>query len=325
MKLLVTGGCGFIGSNFIRYWNKNHPHDDIVNLDNLTYAGNPKNLIGLKQKFVKGDIRDRPTVERVMEDRDIVVHFAAETHVDRSLKAAELFHQVNVEGTEVLINTAMHNNIRFHHISTDEVFGEIQLEEKRKFNEQSPHNPRTPYAISKATAENLIIAKGWKGLQATISNCSNNYGPYQHPEKFIPRAITHALQGKPIPIYGDGLYVRDWLHVEDHCRALDLIIRKGKIGESYCIGGQLDEEISNIQVARQILEILGKDPSMINRVTDREIHDRKYVVDSTKVRTELGWQPHYDFNSGLRETVEWFVNNQEWWRPLKESAEKIYN
>jgi len=322
MKLLVTGGAGFIGSNFILYWMKNYPSDKIVNLDKLTYAGNLDNLKEIRgnpnYKFIHGDICDLDTVEKAMHGIDVVVHFAAESHVDRSIKKPADFVMTNVLGTQVLLDTALRNKIkRFHHISTDEVFGSLNLESKDKFNERTQYNSRSPYAASKAGSDHLVLAYfvTYK-LPITISNCSNNFGPYQFPEKMIPLAITNILEEKKVPIYGDGLYIRDWLYVEDHCRAIDLILQKGKVGETYCVGG-LTEDVSNLEVVKKILKILGKDEGMIEFVKDRPGHDRKYAIDWSKIKNELGWEPLHSFDEWLKKTVEWYKNNENWWKKLK--------
>ncbi len=324
MNLLVTGGAGFIGSNFVLYWLKKYPEDMLVNLDKLTYAGNPENLKSVENnpnyKFVKGDICDAKLVNKLMKDEsiDVVVHFAAESHVDRSILDPSPFIKTNIVGTYTLLEAALKNKIkRFHHISTDEVFGSLSLDSKEKFNEKTPYNPRSPYAASKASADHLVRAYYQTyNLPVTISNCSNNFGPYHFPEKLIPLAITNILEGKKVPIYGDGLYVRDWLFVEDHCTAIDAIIHKGRTGETYLIGG-MTEEISNIDIVRKILNIIGKDESQIEFVKDRPGHDRKYSVDWSKINKELGWHPKHDFDEALKLTVEWYVKNQEWWKKIK--------
>ncbi len=324
MNLLVTGGAGFIGSNFVLYWLKKYPEDMLVNLDKLTYAGNPENLKSVENnpnyKFVKGDICDAKLVNKLMKDEsiDVVVHFAAESHVDRSILDPSPFIKTNIVGTYTLLEAALKNKIkRFHHISTDEVFGSLSLDSKEKFNEKTPYNPRSPYAASKASADHLVRAYYQTyNLPVTISNCSNNFGPYHFPEKLIPLAITNILEGKKVPIYGDGLYVRDWLFVEDHCTAIDAIIHKGRTGETYLIGG-MTEEISNIDIVRKILNIIGKDESQIEFLKDRPGHDRKYSVDWSKINKELGWHPKHDFDEALKLTVEWYVKNQEWWKKIK--------
>ncbi|OGY56508.1 MAG: dTDP-glucose 4,6-dehydratase, partial [Candidatus Buchananbacteria bacterium RIFCSPLOWO2_02_FULL_46_11b] len=273
MRLLVTGGAGFIGSNFILYWLKNHPQDQIVNLDKLTYAGNLENLKAAEgdpnYKFVLGDICNLDMVQPLVRDCDGIVHFAAESHVDRSILDAGEFIKANVLGTQILLAAAKDFNKRFHHISTDEVFGALALDSKGKFDEKTPYNPRNPYSASKAAADHLVRSYFYSHqLPITISNCSNNFGPYQFPEKFIPLAITNLLEGRKVPVYGDGLYVRDWLYVADHCRAIDLILSKGKIGETYCLGG-LTEDINNLEIVKKILALLGQDESMIEFVKDR--------------------------------------------------------
>jgi len=331
MKLLVTGGAGFIGSNFILYWLKHHPEDFILNLDKLTYAGNLENLKSVENnknyQFVKGDICDRKLVDGLMKKVDLVVHFAAESHVDRSIKDPAPFIQTNVIGTYTLLESALKNKIkRFHHISTDEVFGALSLKSKEKFNEKNPYKPRSPYAASKAASDHLVRAYHTTyGLPITISNCSNNFGPYQFPEKLIPLAITNILEGKKVPIYGDGLYVRDWLYVEDHVRAIELILKKGKIGETYLIGG-LTENITNLEVIKRVLNIMGKDESWIEFVKDRPGHDRRYAIDWSKINKELGWQPKYNFDEALRRTVRWYIDNKTWWKKLKTkfSSQKFF-
>ena len=321
MKILVTGGAGFIGSNFILYWLKKYPGDKIVNLDKLTYAGNLKNLRAVENntnyEFVKGDIRDPKIVNDVIAGVDVVVHFAAESHVDRSIDRPSDFVMTNVVGTQVLLDASLKNKVRFHHISTDEVFGALPLDSKEKFNEETRYGPRSPYSASKAASDHLVRSYFHTyGLPITITNCSNNFGPFQYPEKLIPLAITNALEGKKIPIYGDGLYVRDWLYVEDHCRAIDLVLQKGRTGETYCVGGTT-EDLSNLEVAKKILDILGKSDAEITFVKDRPGHDRRYAVDFSKINRELGWKPLGSFDDWLSETVHWYQTNRDWWKPLK--------
>jgi dTDP-glucose 4,6-dehydratase len=322
MRLLVTGGAGFIGSNFILYWLKKHPDDFIVNLDKLTYAGNLDNLhlaaANNHYRFIKGDICDVKLVNGILADIDTVVHFAAESHVDRSILSPSIFIETNIVGTHVLLEGAIKNKVkRFHHISTDEVFGSLDGDSKEKFSEKTAYNPRSPYAASKAASDHLVRAYfETYGLATTISNCSNNFGPYQYPEKFIPLTITNILEGKKAPLYGDGLQVRDWLFVEDHCRAIDLVIQKGRIGETYCVGG-LTEDITNLAVAEKILKILGKDKNWIKSVKDRPGHDRKYVINWSKIKRELGWEPMHDFDTWLAETVLWYKKNVSWWKRLR--------
>lgn len=329
MKILVTGGAGFIGSNFILYWFKNHPQDFIVNLDKLTYAGNLENLKSIQDssnyQFIQGDICDGEVVNEAMRGIDTVVHFAAESHVDRSITEPGNFVRTNVLGTQVLLEAALKNNVkRFHHISTDEVYGSLNLEDKNIFNERTIYNPRSPYSASKAGSDHLVRAYFHTyGLPITISNSSNNFGPYQFPEKLFPLAITNLLEGKKVPVYGDGLYVRDWLYVEDHCRAIDLILEKGKVGETYCIGG-LTEDINNLEVIKKILKLLGKSEDSIEYVKDRMGHDRRYALDWSKIKTELGWEPQYSFDEWLEKTVKWYQENEQWWKNVKNGEYKTY-
>jgi len=327
MKMLITGGCGFIGSNFILYMMKKHPDYNIVNLDKLTYAGNPDNLKSIEKnqnyRFVKGDICDAILVDKLVKESDIIVHFAAESHVDRSIKDSSIFVKTNVLGTHVLLDAARRNgNKRFHHISTDEVFGSLKLNEKRKFNEKTPYDPRSPYSASKAASDHLVRSYfHTHNLPITVSNCSNNYGPYQYPEKLIPLFITNLIEGKKVPVYGKGLNVRDWLYVEDHCEAIDLIINEGKIGETYCIGG--DCEKRNIDITKKILNYFDFDDSMIEYVEDRKGHDLRYAIDSTKIKKELGWKQKHNFKEGLKETVEWYKQNEKWWRKFKKTIKGV--
>ncbi len=328
MKILVTGGAGFIGSNFIHYWFKNHPGDKIVNFDKLTYAGNLENLKDFENhpdyQFVLGDINNQDIVFPLVRDCDVVVHFAAESHVDRAIMSAGEFITTNVLGTHTLLKAAGEHNKRFHHISTDEVFGSLSLESAGKFNERTPYNPRNPYSATKAAADHLVRSYFYTyNLPITISNCSNNFGPYQFPEKLISLAITNLLENKKVPVYGDGLYVRDWLYVDDHCRAIDLILQKGKIGGTYCIGGTA-KDVNNLAIIKRILEILGKDESEIEFVKDRPGHDRRYAVDWSLAQKELGYQPEYDFDAYLVKTVEWYKNNSAWWQNVKSGAYKVY-
>jgi len=329
MKILVTGGAGFIGSNFILYWMKKYPEDKIVNFDKLTYAGNLENLREIENlpnyRFVKGDICDPKIVNKVMEGINIVVSFAAESHVDRSILNPAEFVMTNVVGTQVLLDaTIQHKVEHFHHVSTDEVFGALKLDDPNKFSENTPPDPRSPYAASKAASDHLVRAYHITyGLPVTITNCSNNYGPFQFPEKLIPLTITNVLEGKKVPVYGDGFHVRDWLYVLDHCQAIDLIFKKGKVGETYCVGG-LTEDINNLTVVKKILKILGKDESFIEFVKDRPGHDRKYALDWSKIREELSWQPKHDFDTYLKKTIEWYKKNEGWWKPLKERQRKYF-
>jgi dTDP-glucose 4,6-dehydratase len=329
MKILITGGAGFIGSNFIHYWMNNHPDDRILNFDALTYAGNLENLRSIENNsnysFVQGDICDAEVVNDVMQGIDIVVHFAAETHVDRSIMNPSAFIETNVLGTQVLLDAAVKNNVkRFHHISTDEVFGSLSLEETRKFTEETKYDPRSPYAASKAGSDHLVRAYHITyGLPITITNCSNNFGPFMFPEKFIPLAITNLLEGKKIPVYGDGLNIRDWLYVEDHCRAIDVVLSSGKIGETYLVGG-MTQLAPNIEIARKIIKLLGKNEDAIEFVKDRPGHDRKYDVDWSKINRELGWKPLHSFDEWLEKTVIWYQENRSWWEHIKSGAYADY-
>lgn len=317
MKLLVTGGAGFIGANFIRYWMGRHPDDEITNLDKLTYAGNLKNLKGVSQNFIHGDIADKPLVVKTMKGVDIVVHFAAESHVDRSITAPSPFVTTNIVGTQILLEAALQFGIkRFHHISTDEVFGSLELGSSEKFNEQTRYDPRSPYSASKAGSDHLVRAYYHTyGLPITITNCSNNFGPYQFPEKLIPLAITNILEGKKVPVYGDGKNVRDWLYVEDHCCAIEMILLKGKVGETYCVGG-VSADIDNLTVVRKIIKHMRADESVIEFVKDRLGHDRRYAIDWSKIQRELGWKPKHDFDTYLDKTIHWYKENVLWWKPL---------
>lgn len=322
MKLLVTGGAGFIGSNFVLYWLKKYPQDSILNLDKLTYAGNLDNLKEVEKnpnyEFVHGDICNSQLVNSLTCNVDMIVHFAAETHVDRSILDPAPFIKTNIEGTYVLLEAARTNgNKRFHHISTDEVFGALELSSKTKFSESTPYDPHSPYSASKASSDHLVRAyHDTFGLPVTISNCANNYGPYQFPEKLFGLSITNLLEGKKVPVYGDGLYVRDWLYVLDHCEAIDLIIQKGKIGETYLIGG-LTQDISNIEIVKKIVKYMGKMESDIEYVKDRPGHDRRYAIDWTKINRELGWSPKHSFDEALQDTIKWYKENESWWRKLK--------
>jgi len=320
MKILVTGGAGFIGSNFIFFMLRNYPDVHITNLDKLTYAGNRKNLKVVENdpdffsryQFIRGDIADRDLVTDLMRQKfDAVVNFAAETHVDRSLREPGIFIQTNVVGTQVLLEAVRKSKInRFIHISTDEVYG--SLAEEGKFTEESPLKPNNPYSASKASADLLCRAyfKSFK-LPVIITRCSNNYGPYQFPEKIISLFITNALQDKPLPLYGNGLNIRDWIYVEDHCRAIDLILRKGRAGEIYNIGGNCEK--TNLEIAQIILQKLNKPTSLINFVADRPGHDWRYALAVDKIVNELGWQPIYSFETGIQMTIDWYQANKSWW------------
>lgn len=315
MKLLVTGGAGFIGSNFIHYWLAQHPQDVVVNLDALTYAGHLSNLVDLvdnaQYRFVQGNICDPSVVNPLVYECDAVVHFAAESHVDRSIAEPGIFLQTNVIGTQVLLQAAVEYNKRFHHISTDEVFGTLPLHSTLKFSEQTPYNPRSPYSASKAASDHIVRAYyETYDLPVTISNCTNNYGPWHFPEKFIPLAITNLQVGKPIPIYGQGENVRDWLYVEDHCRAIELILLKGKIGETYCVGG--NTELDNLTLARRLVQLMGQSEQMITFVTDRPGHDLRYAMDYSKIQRDLGWEPTVGIDEGLGKTIAWFNEHRSW-------------
>lgn len=320
--LLVTGGAGFIGSNFIHYMLKEYPKYKIINLDLLTYAGNLENLTKVESdpryKFVQGDICDAVMVDKLIKlnNIDIIVHFAAESHVDNSIKSSAEFIRTNVEGTRNLLDAAVRNGkIRFHHVSTDEVFGSLGPDDA-PFSETTPYDPRSPYSASKAASDHLARAYyHTHDLPVTISNCSNNYGPFQFPEKLIPLFVTNLIDGKKIPVYGDGQNIRDWIHVDDHNAGVDAIIHYGRIGETYCLGG--GNEVANIDITKKILEIMGKGLDSIEYVKDRPGHDRRYAIDYSKIRKELGWEPKIDFADGLRQTVEWYRGNEGWWRKLK--------
>ena len=327
MKLLITGGAGFIGSNFIRYWLNKYPLDTIVNLDALTYAGNLENLKEIEEnknyKFIKGDICDAGLVNKLVKGIDLIAHFAAETHVDRSVMGSSDFVRTNIKGTMVLLDAAKNNgNIRFHHVSTDEVFGSLDSNDSA-FNERTPYAPRNPYSASKAASDHLVRAYfHTHKLPITISNCSNNFGPYQFPEKFFPLFITNLIEGKKVPVYGEGKNIRDWIYVDDHNAGVDAIIKKGKIGETYCLGGET--ELQNIDITKKILELMGKSGEMIEYVKDRPGHDFRYAMDITKAKNELGWEPEVSFEDGLKKTIEWYKNNEEWWRNIKSGKYQDY-
>lgn len=331
MKILVTGGAGFIGSNFVYYELDNYPNDEVVCLDKLTYAGNLETLeVAMKNpkfKFVKGDIADRAFVDELFasEKPDVVVNFAAESHVDRSIENPEIFLQTNVIGTSVLMDACRkYGNIRYHQVSTDEVYGDLPLDRPDLFfTETTPLHTSSPYSASKASADLLVQAyyRTYK-LPVTISRCSNNYGPYHFPEKLIPLMIANALNDKKLPVYGKGENVRDWLYVEDHCSAIDLIIRKGKIGEVYNIGGH--NERTNLEVVKTIIKELGKSEDLIEFVTDRPGHDRRYAIDPTKIHNELGWLPATKFDDGIKKTIEWYLTHKSWWEKIISGEYKDY-
>lgn len=331
MKILVTGGAGFIGSNFVYYELDNYPNDEVICLDKLTYAGNLETLeIAMKNpkfKFVKGDIADRIFVDELFasEKPDVVVNFAAESHVDRSIENPEIFLQTNVIGTSVLMDACRkYGNIRYHQVSTDEVYGDLPLDRPELFfTETTPLHTSSPYSASKASADLLVQAyyRTYK-LPVTISRCSNNYGPYHFPEKLIPLMIANVLNDKKLPVYGKGENVRDWLYVEDHCSAIDLIIRKGKIGEVYNIGGH--NERTNLEVVKIIIKELGKSEDLIEFVTDRPGHDRRYAIDPTKIYNELGWLPATKFDDGIKKTIDWYLTHKSWWEKIISGEYKDY-
>jgi len=321
MKILVTGGAGFIGSNFILHMMNKYPDYQIVNLDKLTYAGNLENLKTVENNpnytFIHGDICDRETVEKAMDGCDMVAHFAAESHVDRSITGPAIFVETNVVGTQVLLDVAKENKIeRFHHVSTDEVFGTLPLDNlEEKFNENTPYQPHSPYSASKAGSDHIVRAYfDTYGLPVTISNCTNNYGPLHFPEKAIPLFITNAMKDKPLPIYGSGKAIRDYLFVTDHCEAIDSIMHKGKDGETYCVGG--DSEKNGIEVADTILRLLGKPESLKTFVEDRKGHDMRYAMDYSKITNELGWKPSVTFDEGIQNTIDWYKANSGWWERI---------
>jgi len=320
MKILVTGGAGFIGSNFIHYLLKKYPDYYIINLDKLTYAGNLDNLKDVEKnshyKFIKGDICDRNLVSDVVGDSDAIVNFAAESHVDRSIKDCSKFIKTNIEGVQILLEAArLHNKKRFHQISTDEVFGSLDISDSPS-DENSLYNPRNPYSASKAAADHLVKAYfNTYQLPITISYSGNNYGPYQYPEKLIPLFITNILENKKVPVYGNGLARRDWVYVKDHCEAIDIILHKGRIGESYNVGSQ--NEKTNLEITKAILELLGKGEEMIEFVSDRPGHDMRYALDTQKIERALGWHSKISFEEGLRKTIKWYVDNIKWWQKLK--------
>ncbi|MBJ8111779.1 dTDP-glucose 4,6-dehydratase [Bacillus cereus group sp. N6] len=320
MKVLVTGGAGFIGSNFVRYMVKKYPEYNLVNLDALTYAGNLENLKEIESlpnyKFVKGDIADREFINRLFKEEkfDYVLNFAAESHVDRSITNPDIFIQTNIQGAQVLLDAAKNAQVKkYLQVSTDEVYG--TLGDTGYFSEETPLASNSPYSSSKAGADLLVRAYHETfGLPVNITRCSNNYGPFHFPEKLIPLMIINALNNKQLPVYGDGLNVRDWLHVEDHCQAIDLVLHKGENGEVYNVGG--NNERTNIEIVKTILKALDKPESLIQYVTDRPGHDRRYAIDATKLREELGWSPKYNFDTGIEQTINWYLENQDWWENI---------
>jgi dTDP-glucose 4,6-dehydratase len=325
VKLLVTGGCGFIGSNFIRHVLTAQPDAVILNVDLLTYAGNMENIRSMEEglddgrrlRTIRADIADEARMDVILGDGfDGVINFAAESHVDRSIEAAQDFMRTNVVGTQVLLEASRKHGVKlFQQISTDEVYGALALDDTSRFTEASPLRPTSPYAASKAAADLLCQAAfRTHGFPVVITRSSNNYGPFQFPEKFIPQMILNALQDRPLPIYGDGLYVRDWVHVEDHCRALEIVLEKGRPGEVYNVGG--DSERPNIEVAKEVLRLTGRPESLLKRVTDRPGHDRRYAVDAAKIRETLGWEPGLGFEDGLGGAVRWYRENRVWWERI---------
>ena len=321
-KLIVTGGAGFIGSNFIRYWIDKYPQDKVLNLDILTYAGNLDNLSGISENpnysFVKGDICNFELVDFLFKDfkPDFVVNFAAESHNSLAILNTSAFFRTNILGTQTILEAARKNNIkRINHVSTCEVFGDLPLDSDEKFSENSPYNPNTPYNASKAAAD-MAVKSYFKtfNLPVTISNCANNYGIYQFPEKLIPLFITNLLEGKKVPLYKSSSNRREWIHVLDHCRAIDLILHKGKIGETYNVGTGIEKSVE--EITKIILKELNQPESMKEYVPDRPSHDRRYLLDSNKIMSELGWKPQIEFEKGMQETVEWYKNNKTWWEPL---------
>ncbi|AEF38592.1 dTDP-glucose 4,6-dehydratase [Hoyosella subflava] len=327
MRLLVTGGAGFIGANFVHLTVRDHPDVQVTVLDKLTYAGHKESLapVGGHIEFVHGDVADFPLVDRLVAQADFVVHFAAESHNDNSLRGPEPFINTNIVGTFTLLEAVRSHGVRLHHISTDEVFGDLELDDPQRFDEVTAYNPSSPYSASKASAD--LLVRAWVrsfGVHATISNCSNNYGPYQHVEKFIPRQITNILTGVRPKLYGEGLNVRDWIHVDDHNRAVWTILEKGTAGETYLIGA--DGEESNRNVLALILDLMGCGADDFDHVADRPGHDLRYAINSSKLRSELGWKPEFrDFRDGLAATIDWYRLNEAWWRPFKDATERAYD
>jgi dTDP-glucose 4,6-dehydratase len=326
MQVLVTGGAGFIGANFVHQTVRERPDVRVTVLDALTYAGDRSSLdaVAGRAELVEGSITDAPLVDRLVGESDLVVHFAAESHNDNSLNDPSPFVQTNLVGTFTLLEAVRKHGVRFHHISTDEVYGDLPLDTPERFTPETPYNPSSPYSSTKAGSD--LLVRAWVrsfGVEATISNCSNNYGPYQHIEKFIPRQVTNLIDGVRPRLYGAGLNVRDWIHVEDHNSAVWTIIEKGQVGETYLIGA--DGEASNLDVVRTLLEIFGRDADDFDHVTDRPGHDLRYAIDASRLRTELGWSPRYtDFREGLAATVDWYREHEDWWRGAKASTEAKY-
>ncbi|WP_407320617.1 dTDP-glucose 4,6-dehydratase [Isoptericola halotolerans] len=326
MRVLVTGGAGFIGANFVHQTVRERPEVRVTVLDALTYAGDRSSLdpVADEVAFVEGSVADAALVDRLVGEADVVVHFAAESHNDNSLNDPSPFVQTNLVGTFTLLEAVRKHGVRFHHISTDEVYGDLELDDPAKFTAQTPYNPSSPYSSTKAGSD--LMVRAWVrsfGVRATISNCSNNYGPYQHVEKFIPRQITNLIDGVRPKLYGAGLNVRDWIHVEDHNAAVWAIIDRGQIGETYLIGA--DGEANNLQVVRTLLEVFGRDTDDFDHVSDRPGHDMRYAIDASRLREELGWAPRFtDFRAGLESTVQWYRENEAWWRSVKAAVEAKY-
>jgi dTDP-glucose 4,6-dehydratase len=327
VRLLVTGGAGFIGSNFVLRTAQTRPQWEVRVLDALTYAGNAANLepVADRVELVRGSVSDARLVDELVAESDMVVHFAAESHNDNSLDEPWPFVEANVLGTYQLLQAVRHHGVRLHHVSTDEVYGDLAIDDPARFTEQTPYNPSSPYSATKAAAD--LLVRAWVrsfGVQATLSNCSNNYGPYQHVEKFIPRQITNVLQGIKPKLYGQGANVRDWIHVDDHNDAVVTILELGRLGETYLIGA--DGERTNRQVVETLLELMGKPADWYDLVSDRPGHDLRYAIDSTKLRQETGWQPQYrDIRAGLAQTVDWYTAHPEWWAAAKERSEATYD
>lgn len=327
MRLLITGGAGFIGSNFARYWTTSHPEDSVVILDKLTYAGNMQNIADIASRitFIHGDICDTDTVRTAMADCTTVVHFAAESHVDRSITNPDVFIQTNVLGTHTLLRVARELGVeRFHHVSTDEVLGQLPLETHERWDENSRYSPRSPYSASKAASDHLVRAYYTTyGLPITISNCANNYGPFLYPEKLLSLAITNLLEGKKVPIYGKGNQIREWLYVEDHCRGIEAILQHGVIGETYFIGPG-EQRVTNLELIRKVLNLMGKGESSLEFVADRPGHDQRYALSINKIERELGWHPTVQLDDGLRTMIDWYNTHEAWWQPIKSGEYKKY-